>query len=252
MILQEAEIVKAAAPNPADYPLGSPESRAAARAMYAARNAAHARNDSLIADAMSDPYLWATSHTKTFNEQWREEGRPSPYEPFPDWPYLKPLFRLLQHERIIWLEKSRDLLLTWSCMAYLTWEAMRTPHCGVLAQCQKEEKAIQLIDYAKCLYRMQDPEIQEAYPLAKPIDQQSSRELEFAHGGYIFGIPGGASQIRSYHPWGYLLDEASFVVEAGESYNEALSAVAGKVIPNSSAGPGWFSDVRHDVVRIED
>ena len=220
--------------------------------MFRIKTSASTRIAETIAEAMSDPYIWATRHTRTFNEHWSEEGRPSPYEPFPDWPYFKELFGLLQLERIVWLEKSRDLLLTWSCVAYLTWEAQRTPHCGVLVQCQKEDKVVQLLDYAKCLYRMQDPELQEAFPLAKPIDQQSSRELEFAHGGYIYGIPGGADQIRSYHPWGYLLDEASFVDEAGECFNQALAAVKGKIILNSSAGPGWFSDVRHDVVRVEE
>ena len=35
----------------------------------------------------------------------------------------------------------------------------------------------------------------------------------------------------------------------GECYNEALSAVKGKIVLNSSAGPGWYADVRHDIVR---
>lgn len=86
-------------------------------------------------------------------------------------------------------------------------------------------------------------------PLTKPIGQQSALSLEFKNGGYIVGIPGGSDQIRSYHPWGYLLDEASFVVEAGECFNEALSAVKGKIILNSSAGPGWFADARRGIIR---
>jgi hypothetical protein len=48
-------------------------------------------------------------------------------------------------------------------------------------------------------------------------------ELRFENGSYICGIPGGADQIRSFHPWGYLNDESSFQPEAGESYNEVLS-----------------------------
>ena len=56
-------------------------------------------------------------------------------------------------------------------------------------------------------------------------------------------------QIRSYHPWGYLLDEASFVVDAGECYNQALAVVKGKIILNSSAGPSWYADARHGIIR---
>jgi hypothetical protein len=35
----------------------------------------------------------------------------------------------------------------------------------------------------------------------------------------------------------------------GECYNEALSAVKGKIVLYSSAGPGWYADIRHDFVR---
>jgi hypothetical protein len=38
---------------------------------------------------------------------------------------------------------------------------------------------------------------QAAFPLAKPLEQQSQHELNFANGSYIIGIPGGADQIRS-------------------------------------------------------
>ncbi|MFY9680831.1 MAG: hypothetical protein WAK70_03280, partial [Candidatus Sulfotelmatobacter sp.] len=69
-----------------------------------------------------------------------------------------------------------------------------------------------------------------------------------ADGGYVVGIPGGADQMRSYHPWGVLNDESSFQPEAGECFNEYLSAVKGKILFNSSAGPGWYADARRDIV----
>ena len=134
-------------------------------------------------------------------------------------------------------------------MAYLTLQAMIVPQRGILMQTQKVEKAKQLIKYAKCLYRRQPQWLRDAFPLAKQIDCQPDLSLTFAHGGSVVGLPGGADQIRSYHPWGYLLDEASFVVDAGECYNQALAAVKGKIILNSSAGPGWYADARNDIIR---
>ena len=100
--------------------------------------------------------------------------------------------------------------------------------------------------------QQQDDRLKAAFPLAKPMRSQSAKSLYFAHGGYILGLPGGADQIRSYHPWGYLNDESSFQADAGECYNEALAAVKGKIIFNSSAGPGWFADARHDIIRVEE
>ena len=213
----------------------------------------HSAEDARLREAISNPYRWATKHTQTYNEHWVEEGRPSPYEPFPQrLPYLEPLFQLFDLERILWIVKSRDMMISWACLAYLTWKAMSTPLCGSVVQTQKEKKVIQLVDYAKCLYRRQPAWLREAFPLAKPLKNQSDLELEFANGSYIVGIPGGADQIRSYHPWGYLNDESSFQPEAGDCYNEALSVVKGKIIFNSSAGPGWYADARRDVVRSEE
>ena len=204
--------------------------------------------------ATRDTWTWVRGYTETFNEHWVVEGRPTPYEKFPDWPYFPDLFAIVESsERILWFEKSRDMMLSWACMAFFTLKAMTMPECGVLVQTQKEKKAVRLIEYAKCLYRRQPQFLLHEFKLWKPVDQQPALALIFNHGGKIEGIPGRADQIRSYHPWGYLNDESSFQPDAGECYNEALSAVAGKIIFNSSAGPGWYADARRDIVRnVED
>lgn len=201
-------------------------------------------------DATADTYVWATQYTKTFNQHWVEEERDSPYEPFPQLPYFQPIFELLDSEQIWWFEKSRDMMLSWACVAYLLVNSMRFPEREVLLQTQKEDKAVQLVNYAKCLYRNQPEWMRQAFPLTKDVDTQAVLELHFKNGSKIIGIPGGANQIRSYHPWGYLNDESSFQPDAGECYNEALAAVKGKIIFNSSAGPGWYADARRDIVRV--
>ena len=203
-------------------------------------------------EATRDAFHWVTRFAKTYNEHWVEEGRPDPYEHFPSHDYIREAFDLIDAERVIWFEKSRDLMLSWICVGYLTLQAMKTPFRGVLFQTQKEDKVIQLVEYAKCLYRTQPSWLREAFPLSKPLENQSALELRFANGSYIAGIPGGADQIRSYHPWGYLNDESSFQPEAGDCYNEALAVVKGKIIFNSSAGPGWYADARHDIIRNEE
>ena len=234
------------------YLNGSREARARARLLIEQRKANQARQKELeakVADATSDPYRWLTEYTQTFNEHWQEEGRPTPYEPFPRLPYFNPLFQVFQSERIILIEKSRDMMISWACVGYLLWEAMRTPERGVVLQTLKEDKVEELVEYAKCLYRCQPDFLKEYFPLAKALERQGALELEFKNGAYVVGLPGGADQVRSYHPWGYMNDEASFQPEAGECYNEALAAVKGRIIFNSSAGPGWFADFRRDVVR---
>jgi len=206
-------------------------------------------NDVRVVGATSECHTWVTQYTETYNEHWVEEGRPSPYEHFPDRDYFRDIFTIFDLERIVWIVKSRDLMVSWACVAYLTLEAMKVPQRGVLFQTQNHDKTRQLVKYAKTLYDRQPAWLKEAFPLVKPLRQQPDLSLEFAHGGKIVGIPSGGDQIRSYHPWGYLLDEASFVVDAGECYNAALSVVSGKIILNSSAGPGWYADARRDIIR---
>jgi hypothetical protein len=203
-----------------------------------------------VREATGDTHTWTSKHTKTYNPHWKEEGRPGPYEPFPDRRYFLAVFEVLEAERIVWIEKSRDMMISWACVAFLTLKAMTMPECQILLQTQKLDKAVQLVDYAKCLYDRQDDFLKDAFPLTKSIRKMSKYELTFANGSEIVGIPGGASQIRSYHPWGYLLDEASFVAEAGDCYNNAVSAAKGSIILNSSAGPGWYADARRGIIDV--
>jgi hypothetical protein len=79
------------------------------------------------------------------------------------------------------------------------------------------------------------------FPLARPMERQSSGVLEWANGSRIVGIPEGADQIRSYHPWGLLMDEAAFQPQAGEAYDAAVP-VCERIVVLSSAGPGWFAE----------
>ncbi len=204
-----------------------------------------------IRGTISHPYHWVTCHTQTFNPHWQDEGRPSPYEFFPkNKPHIKALFDLLLNmERILLIEKSRDLMISWICVAFFTWQAMTTPERRVLFQTQKKDKVIELIDYAKCLYRRQSPQLQQAFPLTRSLNDQGALKLEFMTGGGIFGLPGGADKIRLYHPWGYFNDESAFQPEAGECYDECLSVVSGKIVFNSSAGPGWDADFKRDITR---
>ena len=86
--------------------------------MLANRQAARQREaqGAKVQDAVRDTYTWVTEYTQTKNEHWLEEGRPSPYEPFPHYDYLAVLFEILDATRIIWIEKSRDLMVSWACV----------------------------------------------------------------------------------------------------------------------------------------
>jgi hypothetical protein len=199
-------------------------------------------NSERIPQKVSDPLIWLQRHTKTKDPHWREIGAKGPYRAFPDKPYFRPIVNAIDRESVVFLAKSRDLMVSWLCVGYFTHMCMLTPGLEVLMQSQTEEKAAELIDYAKCLYDHSDEDIRRQHPLTSPSEKQSWLELNFANNSRLVGIPHGASKIRSYHPTALFIDEAAFVPDAGQSYDEAVSACQ-KLVVVSSAAPGWFESV---------
>jgi len=191
---------------------------------------------------VGDPLYWLQHHTETKDPHWREVGAPSPYRTFPDKPYFRPIIEALLREPILFCAKSRDLMLSWLFVGFFTHDCMTNPGVEVLFQSQTEEKAAELVDYGKCLYDRQDDDIKALYPLAQPLAKQSRLELNFRDGNRIVGIPHGADKIRSYHPTALLIDEAAFIPDAGQSFDEAIAACQ-KIAVLSSANTGWFESV---------
>src|SRR5579864_9559669 len=74
------------------------------------------RDQAWVAAATRDALTWCTQHTKTYNEHWKEEGRDGPYEKFPTYDYFRDLFDGIEQEQITWIEKSRDLMISWACV----------------------------------------------------------------------------------------------------------------------------------------
>ncbi len=201
-----------------------------------------AKDSELVARKVRDPLTWLQHYTHTKDPHWREAGAKSPYRRFPDKPYFRPIIEALQREPILFCAKSRDLMLSWLFVGFFTHDCMTTPGVEVLFQSQTEEKAAELVDYAKILYSRQDQDLKKLYPLDAPLAKQSWLELNFRHGNRIVGIPHGADKIRSYHPTALFIDEAAFVPDAGQSYDEAVAACQ-KIAVLSSANTGWFESV---------
>jgi len=189
-----------------------------------------------------DPLNWLQHYTETKDPHWREAGAMSPYRSFPNKPYFRPIIDALQREPVLFCAKSRDLMLSWLFVGFFTHDCMTNPGVEVLFQSQTEEKAAELVDCAKCLYDRQDDDIKAQYLILQPLSKQSRLELNFRDGNRIVGIPHGADKIRSYHPTALFIDEAAFIPDAGQSFDEAIAACQ-KIAVLSSANTGWFESV---------
>lgn len=108
-----------------------------------------------------------------------------------------------------------------------------------IVQTESEDKAKELVGYAECLYRNQEPWLKSKHPLAS---EASHLSIEWKDGGRIFGIPHGEHKIRLFHPTIVIFDEAAFLSDFEQSFN-AAQPVAKQIVAISSAGPGRFGDL---------
>jgi len=201
--------------------------------------------------ATNDTLTWATGYTKTFNQHWKEQNRPTPWEPFPDWPFFPVVFEYLEDDanRVKIFEKSRTMMVTWAITAYLTLQCMLVDEREIAVQTITDEKGSEVITYAKQLYDSQPQWLKDEFPLPKPTDKQPMNEFRVGS-SVMFVLPSGEGKIRAYHPWGFFSDESAFQPEAMIAFDEAMAAGTPKIIMNSTSNMGPFWDHNNDAEMV--
>ena len=226
-------------PVTADFPLGSPESRAAVRAILLEEEA----NDAIWkackqkeATFDSGCLLWLTQHTATEDQHWMSKGT-QPIAPFPAKEYFAVVLKYLLECPKVFIPKTREMMTSWLVCGYVAWQMQWFPGMVWVLQSQKEDKAADLVNYVRMLYRLQDPWMKQRVKVVA----DNYTELKLSNGSKVTGIPQGADQWRSHHPHGAVFDEASHLTEVEACYN-IVAPVARQIIAISSVAPGWFAD----------
>src|SRR6516164_5509920 len=80
----------------------------AKKALQERQNLEHCQND---------PYYWVTRHTRSRDDQWATKSTP-PYAPFPQKPHIRWALDLMATQRRLLIAKSRDMLMSWTMLAY--------------------------------------------------------------------------------------------------------------------------------------
>lgn len=216
-----------------------------------------------------DKIFWMRKVTRTSNPHWIDQGQESPFQPFPDYrahnpdgidyidlliDFLKPRnemiydynrarvppdpFRGARERGIV---KSRTMLGSWICVAHFVHEAMVKPGLEFLFQSQVQEKAQELIDYAKTLWREQPSWVRAEFELDRRLDDLPMDLIQFKNRSRIVAIPSDPDKVRAYHPSGMLMDECSFLDQFYKNRETALPACR-LIVELSSAGPSEFGE----------
>lgn len=198
----------------------------------------------LRASESSGPLYWLQNHTLTTDDHWQIKGTPAK-APFPRKSYFEWLFgamaKLLWQPELkkdaLFVPKSRDMLVSWSVMGFITWMCQFRPQTFWIAQSAKEDKAVELVQYSRTLYHNQDEFLRERHPL----EADTNLEIRWKNGSRILGLPAGEDQVRIHHPFGWFADEAAFLPDFIQCF-DAVRPVAAQIVAVSTAAPGAFAD----------
>lgn len=172
--------------------------------------------------------------------------------PFTVFPYIEPIVRTWLREKIIFIEKSRDMMVTWLIVTLYTWDTLFHNNRENIFQSDDSSKALDLVERGYFIWENQPAFLRDVHPAT------------FSHGNtrggifkvpdlksVIYGFPQGPDQIRQFHPSGVFQDEAAFQVEAEKAFTAVKPAIqaGGRFTAVSSANPGWFTKCVRDVVE---
>lgn len=168
----------------------------------------------------------------------------NPVKEFQDKEYLRAATREIFDSEILFIPKSRQLMLTWLLCAYSLWQALFHPHQKIFLQSKKEDDAASLVFNKKWdggrigfIYDRLPDWLKE-----RVKGTGSFGKIHFNNGSMIWGVPQGSDIIRSYTASLFVSDEAAFQPEFESAYT-AAKPMAKKIVAITTAGPGYFADI---------
>jgi hypothetical protein len=154
----------------------------------------------------------------------------------------------LNHENAIFIPKSRRMMASWTCSAWMVYSARYFPYNACFVQSETETKAAYLTDKRCCFIEdnLREPMLRRHYKPIRTCEGLVGR-ITYDNGSYIWAIPQGDDVIRSYTFSKLFMDESEFQPEAQKALVSALPTLekgAQLIVASTSNGPqGILADV---------
>lgn len=206
----------------------------------------------------------------------KDEHDPSMFsKPFPQYPYVVALAHILPTTHRLAIQKSRQLLASWICCAFILWLAISRPNSLCFVQSKKEDDAADRLDRIYDIYFRMPEWLRQRFPInlasgrpGQPLHLemhftwQPDDATTFNHDPHeiqklvaskvvrsrIRAIPQGGDILRQFTATAIFSDEAAFQEAASESFTAAAPTLApdSYLILVSTANPGFFESVCKD------
>jgi hypothetical protein len=163
--------------------------------------------------------------------------------PFPLYDYMRPIIDTWMNEQFVFVQKSRDMVATWTVVMCYTCDTLFHEGRQHIFQSEDAQKTSDLVKRAGIIYHNQPKFIRNIHKAYKALGLSKAGTLQVPTlNSEIMGFPQGADQIRQYHPSGIFLDEAAYLVDAGNTFAAIKPAIqaGGKFTAVSSANASWF------------
>jgi hypothetical protein len=217
-----------------DHPLPQ---RATARLLLDQRRALAAYG------AQGDPWLFVKDCVWTRDEASGQVRR------YPNRAYAELLVRRWQEHPLLAVPKSRRMALTWLFVALNYWLARFSPLAKIAFMARKlgkteTEGSAELVRRAYFIHRHLPP----TFP---PCElEYNIGFLRFPNGSEIVALGEGEEQARQHTFTSVLADEVAFWEKAFDTWVALRPTIegGGRITAVSSAAPGFFRDLVHDVI----
>ena len=185
----------------------------------------------------ADPAYWIFKYGVTKDEH----DKRNPVKLIPQHEYLKYVItRWHTGERVQFVAKSRQLMVSWLLTLYAVWTAKFAPHRLVLFQSKKYEDACKMValkypDQARCTFieKHQPPWLRGCvgpkgeWLTLRLEDCMTEGRIVYPNGSAIEAIPQGPAQIEGRVPSLFCNDEASLQEEWRAGHAAAVPCVIG-------------------------
>lgn len=169
---------------------------------------------------------------------------------FPNKEYLRKTLETFDQYQKVLVWKSRQLTMTWFCVAHFLYKAATNPNVEIIFQCDTEAK-VKETHFRKfdVMYARLDPFLKLVFGEMKKLDM--SREFT-AHKALIIGTPSGADVIASRNPNHIFSDEMSLQKFQAQTIASSLPSVneGGQFIGVATTKPDtFFMDLVNDLTK---
>lgn len=178
------------------------------------------------AEARMHPYRFLKDWCETYDNH----DIVSPWKPYPDRLYIRVYTRAWKDFVVLFVEKSRQIMITWTTCGLLLWDALFHKARANFIQSKREEDANDVIERARFLYeRLQS----KGFPGLPAIESTRDKVGKIGEiyipttRSFFRAIPQGPDKIRSQVISNLFSDEAAFQPKFSGAYEAAMPAVEG-------------------------